>query len=103
MPLVLFSFPDSGLLTRSPRDWLWHRFGLPVYEQLRDRAGHLLAFECPAHRGLHIIKHAEMDLTVTEEECLCGRLGPRYWRPAYERAARQSPQLNETSSSHQLY
>ena len=85
MPLVLFSFPDTGLLTKSPRDWLWHHFGLPVYEQLRDRDGRLLAFECSAHRGLHVVQPADLDYATTEEACFCGRTGLRYLRPAHER------------------
>lgn len=86
MPLVLFSYPDTGLLTKSPRDWLWNRFGLPVYEQLRDRQGRLLAYECPAHRGLHVVRESGMDLPVVDEACLCGRDGLRYLRPPAERA-----------------
>lgn len=78
MPLVLFSFPDTGLLTKSPRDWLWQRFGLPVYEQLRDRGGRLLAFECAAHQGLHIVLPSGIECATTDEPCYCGRTGARY-------------------------
>ncbi|MGH9673057.1 MAG: hypothetical protein ACRD44_07730 [Bryobacteraceae bacterium] len=48
----------SGLGFEPPRAWdrelFWRAFQAPVFTQLRGLHGELLAFECEAHRGLHV-------------------------------------------------
>ena len=54
-PLVVFSTLREGPLTAADHDRLWELFGLPVYEQIRDAAGALLARECDARTGYHLL------------------------------------------------
>ena len=93
-------------LEQADRDLLWRAFEAPVYQQLRDWNGELLAWECEAHDGLHIETGAEARLrvdsgpdrellfrtaaggfgrdlatglaaSITEATCPCGRGGAR--------------------------
>jgi hypothetical protein len=42
-----------GLMTDDNRDLLWRAFGLPVFEQLLESHGLVIARECEVHDGLH--------------------------------------------------
>jgi phenylacetate-CoA ligase len=95
---------DEGLLSPIERDGLWQRHGVPMFEHLVGMDGELLAWECEAHRGLHVVGenavfevvHGELLLTsLTDLEqptlqmrtgwsaqietgpCDCGRPGAR--------------------------
>jgi hypothetical protein len=95
---------DEGLLSPIERDGLWHRHGVPMFEHLAGMDGQLLAWECEAHRGLHIVEEntvfesidGELLLTsltdllqptlqmrtgwlakIDSEPCDCGRAGRR--------------------------
>ncbi len=84
------------------RNLLWLALRMPVFEQFRGPAGELLAWECEAHAGLHIVAgraeffrsrgEAEIRMRLTRdsisvptglegrvetEPCACGREGPR--------------------------
>ncbi len=52
--LVAFTGLKDGSLSQTERDFLWHAFQVPVYEQFRGFAHELLAWECEAHDGLHM-------------------------------------------------
>ena len=41
-------------ITDEEREELWDAFQVPVFDQLCDHRGHLLAHECEARQGLHI-------------------------------------------------
>lgn len=41
-------------ITEEERDELWQVFQVPVFEQMCDHRGHLVAHECEARQGLHI-------------------------------------------------
>lgn len=98
------------LLAESARERLWLAYRVPVFEQIVAERGQLLAFECEAHQGLHIVsrRFAARDDEVVGvfprmlrigrdrrpegpprdvELCPCGRSGPRLVRrteePAY--------------------
>jgi hypothetical protein len=54
-PLVVLTGPRHGFLSDCDRDLLWSRYEVPVYEHLLDAQGFVLARECDAHRGLHVL------------------------------------------------
>ena len=64
------------------RDLLWRAFAVPVFEQLRNEEGIVIARECEVHDGLHIDQEAVLpDLSslgeVVREHCECGAETPR--------------------------
>jgi hypothetical protein len=77
-PIVVLSDCRSGLISDDDRDYIWHRFGVPVFEYLLDANGKILARECEAHDGLHVEGEIDaFDAVLTEEACGCGRPGSR--------------------------
>lgn len=70
------------------RNTLWELFQVPVFAILLDRKGHVLAYECEAHCGMHLAggqSGAPADAVV----CDCGRPGRKL--PAREtRIAQQT-------------
>jgi hypothetical protein len=80
-------------LEQHHRDLLWHRFGVPVFEQLRGWDGSVIARECEVHDGLHvdpgagILETSGAGLIVTpntgltaevvKDHCECGAETPR--------------------------
>ena len=54
-PVVAFTGPCHGLLSDSDRDLIWSSFGVPVYEQFLGVRNELLAEDCDAHGGLHVL------------------------------------------------
>jgi hypothetical protein len=67
-----------GALTRAHRDRLWSAYGVPVFENHLDSEGQLIASECEAHDGLHLVAPAPPAcVSIREGECDCGRLSPR--------------------------
>jgi hypothetical protein len=54
------------------RDQLWERFHVPVFEQIIDRDGTLLAYECEAHHALHVVSGAVTG-EIRRERCQCGK------------------------------
>ena len=47
--------PHSEPISEADREDLWHRFGVPVFVQYFDADNELLATECDAHSGLHLV------------------------------------------------
>lgn len=74
---------DSPLLRERDRDFLWHAFQLPVFEQVRGCDGELIAWECDAHSGLHLNAGSQVKVPVdlaarsVHGLCACGRRSPR--------------------------
>lgn len=70
-------FTEAGTQTLSPvqRDTLWDLYRVPIFEQLLTADGRLLATECEAHDGLHIVEdHPAIGaLSLTDEPCACGQ------------------------------
>lgn len=83
--LIVLAGPDGPQLTHQRRDRLWQTFGLPVFEQIVDTSGRLLATECEMHQGLHIegpdfrLPHRPVwgIVETSEGPCPCGRITPR--------------------------
>jgi hypothetical protein len=70
-------------LTAEDREWLWRKFGVPIFEQVIGARGELWAAECEAHDGMHI-ESPEMESNGTSlggqvdaSACACGRTSPR--------------------------
>jgi hypothetical protein len=76
--IVLATSPDE-LLTEARRDRVWQAFRVPIFEQLVNRNGTLLAAECEAHDGFHIESPALVfdKNYIDPEPCGCGRPTPR--------------------------
>jgi hypothetical protein len=73
--LVVFTTLDDSPLEDSHRDILWNTFGVPVFEQLRNAEGKVIARECEVHDGLHIDAGTaipEHACEVLLDPCECG-------------------------------
>lgn len=79
--VVVFTEEGSSGLSHSERDWLWNAFGVPVFEQYLGPQNQLLAMECDAHCGLHVVSGCA-DLDVDDDPCACGNASPRLMRGA---------------------
>jgi hypothetical protein len=103
--LIVITGVREGVLTSDNRDSLWSGFGVPLFEQHLGLDGQLIAHECEAHEGLHLVEqnavweeHAHGDLLLTSltdldhptlrlrtgfsgqihtRECECGSTQPR--------------------------
>lgn len=75
-PVVVFTGPDHGSLTEADREQIWRVWGVPVYEQRVDREGRVVAEECDAHDGLHLIRGASWSGAMEHRDCACGVEGP---------------------------
>jgi hypothetical protein len=53
-PLVVFTGTRYGFIGEEERETIWRKYAMPVFEQLLDEKGRVLAVECEAHNGLHI-------------------------------------------------
>ena len=71
--VVVFRGPEEPLSCLQ-RDRLWDLFQVPLYEQVLDSQARLLATECEAHDGMHIL--AEWDQLkasdIVDGPCECG-------------------------------
>jgi len=77
LPLVVFSSLRTGILNQQDRECLWHAFGLPFYEQIRDDEGRLLAYECDAHDGFHWVGEEVGTHLARPVLCACGRMATK--------------------------
>lgn len=66
--------PGGALLSSAERDQLWRAFRVPVFEQIIGHRGRLLAAECEAHDGLHIVARDAVWTAYARDEspCACG-------------------------------
>lgn len=79
--IVAFTGICHGELTVLERDLFWRVFQVPVFEQLLAPDGRVMAMECDAHQGLHLLDpdaplegyQAMLDATL----CGCGNAHPR--------------------------
>lgn len=88
--VLAFTGPSQAPLTAADRELFWRAFEAPVFEQYRDAHGELLAYECEAHDGLHLVREsviAELrGYAFLEATCPCGAVTARA-APALARAA----------------
>lgn len=78
--LIVIRRECDRAITALHRDRLWRAFGVPVFEQVVDERGTLLAAECEAHEGLHIESRrlAAGDHEIERAPCGCGKSSPRW-------------------------
>ncbi len=77
--LIVLTYSDGPELSEIDRDWLWQTFCVPIFEQHYDSNNRLLAAECEAHAGLHVVAGFER-LALEEDVCACGNPAPRLLR-----------------------
>jgi hypothetical protein len=75
--------PGQLRLSEEDREQLWAAFRVPIFEQVIGKSGKLLAAECEAHDGLHVVspfsdagKESPAD-SLDDSPCPCGRKTPR--------------------------
>lgn len=77
--VVVFSYAGAAGLSEDDRELLWNAFGVPVFEQYLSPKNRLLASECDAHCGLHVVSGCE-GFRLEDEVCACGNPAPRIKR-----------------------
>lgn len=77
--VVVLARPGDPLTSAEERDLLWRAFGVPVFEQIIGADGRLLAAECEAHDGLHLLVAGRSweGYEVDTSPCGCGQTPPR--------------------------
>src|SRR5262245_30584856 len=91
--VIVLTGISHGELTALERDLFWRVFQVPVFEQLVSAEGRILAMECDAHEGLHVLDPKTplpgcRNLLETSP-CGCGNPHPRLsWE---DRMASPSP------------
>ena len=89
LALVVLTRIDDTPLAAHHRDLLWQAFAIPVFEQLQDADGMVIARECEVHDGLHLDDNAalpdELKSEIVTEHCECGGETPRLKRRAFDR------------------
>ncbi len=85
---ALLPFSRAPLLLDEPsRDLLWAAFEVPLFVQYVDASGTVAAFECEAHRSLHLVGSAPAGAELLHSPCDCGKPGPRLLAHALEACA----------------
>jgi hypothetical protein len=77
--VIALSYPGDRPLSPWDREVLWRALGVPVFEQYLDRKNRLLAMECDAHSGMHVVSGCA-GLDVESDVCPCGNRTPRLSR-----------------------
>jgi hypothetical protein len=78
--VVAFSYEGQEGLTSADRELFWATFGVPVFEQLLGAGNELIAMECDAHDGLHLVGDFK-NLKAGMGMCPCGNPAPRMTLP----------------------
>lgn len=77
-PIIVFSVLGDELLSDADREYIWQRLGVPAFEYLLDDRGHIIATECEAHEGMHVVDSSGLEEWEQRRDlCACGRGGPR--------------------------
>jgi hypothetical protein len=77
--VVVFTYAGVTGISAPDREELWKAFGVPVFEQYLSPRNRLLATECDAHSGLHVVSGCE-GFPLETEVCACGNPAPRLTR-----------------------
>lgn len=87
--VIILERAGEPTLTRADRDRLWRAFEAPLFEQMISAECELLAFECDAHEGLHVVSASVVlePQDVNTSVCGCGRTSPRLISRAQRTAA----------------
>jgi hypothetical protein len=82
--VIVLTYSANSFLSDEDRDFLWDAFGVPVFEQHLGPNNELLATECEAHDGLHVVGPVG-SVRLEKSVCGCGSTVPRLmpqWQPA---------------------
>jgi hypothetical protein len=79
--IVVFTYPGEPGLSARQRESFWKAFEVPVFEQYLAYNRELLATECDAHAGLHVV-NGYHDPDLEHDVCACGNRSPRLIRGA---------------------
>ncbi|MBZ5608847.1 MAG: hypothetical protein LAP38_11345 [Acidobacteriia bacterium] len=74
--VIVFTYEGQPGLSYDDRELLWRAFGVPVFEQRLGPKNELLAMECEAHSGLHVV-HGFSGARLESDVCACGNRSPR--------------------------
>jgi len=77
--VIVFTYDGGPGISAPDRESFWKAFGVPVFEQYLGPRNRLLATECEAHCGLHVVSGCE-ELTLEYDLCACGNPAPRLTR-----------------------
>jgi hypothetical protein len=77
--VIVFSYAGGPGISSLDREQLWEAFGVPVFEQYLSSKNKLLASECDAHSGLHVVTGCE-GFPLEYDLCPCGNPAPRLTR-----------------------
>jgi hypothetical protein len=72
--VVVLTHPGQSL-SPADRDKVWDLFRVPVFQQIVDERGRLIACECEAHDALHVVSlAAAQELgAIRQDLCACGK------------------------------
>jgi hypothetical protein len=77
--VVVFTYDGGPGISAQDRESLWQAFGVPIFEQYLSPTNMLLATECDAHSGLHVVSGCE-GFPLDYDVCACGNPEPRLTR-----------------------
>lgn len=77
--VIALTYDGQEALTPADRELFWKTFGVPVFEQLLSAGNELIAMECDAHDGLHLVGDFQ-HLKAGRSTCACGNPAPRMAR-----------------------
>jgi hypothetical protein len=77
--VVVFTYVAEIGVPPQDRESFWKAFGVPVFEQYLSPRNKLLASECDAHSGLHVVSGCE-GFPLERDVCACGNPAPRLTR-----------------------
>ena len=77
--VIALTYEGQEGLTPADRELFWKAFGVPVFEELLSAGNDLIAMECDAHDGLHLVGDFQ-NLKAGRSTCACGNPAPRMAR-----------------------
>ena len=77
--LIVFTYAGGPGISVPDREKFWRVFSVPVFEQYLSPKNRLLATECDAHSGLHVVSGCE-GFPLEHDMCACGNPAPRLTR-----------------------
>jgi len=77
--VIALTYDGGRGLMAEDRELFWQAFGVPVFEQYLSARNALLAAECEAHAGLHVVSGCQ-GFKLEHTPCACGNPAPRLLR-----------------------
>jgi len=73
--VIALTYEGQSGLSDDDRDLFWDAFGVPVFEQRLGPGNELVAMECDAHAGLHVMGDYN-SARENRHSCACGNPAP---------------------------